>query len=1008
MRQFVILTFLLGSALGEWKLRADEPVRPQDLDPTFHFGVTNATEMRDIELFPDGSIAYGAAGASQAIGRLDENGGVLGLNFAGGGLDVLDVEVDEKDLAIFAGGAFQFGGPVRRVVNGFEDSSWQIRINFGGTARKVLVRKPQRDVIAAGRLTVPGVTNEFYGFVRLQRTGAIDPTFDYRGSAGLEVLDAVLLEDGRILASYTRTNESGQVLYGLGRWEPNGARDTTYGNAEMNERRVSVLKRAPGKHLIAAVQENLATGTITKLVPLNETGQGAAVNPFENLSIGGEVNDLGFETVRYQSVTNGTYDNIIVVGSFGNVAGIPCNNLAAISKAGFLEWCFSTNEGPDGPIRAVEVQLNGKVLIGGAFTNVSGVAAKGMARLAGNSGSGQTYLYWADEEFREFEKLGQGTMRLVRSGNTNEALAVFLSESASWGESNRPIIPARVDFAPGETVVEVAVPIPNDQVRQNRRRYSVQASVVGTNVLITRPEGELVILDDETPGTLQPEPVVPAGTRVSNYAVQPDGKILVAFGTTLTRFDTNGSVDATFVTNGIPALPGSWSLQRIEPQADGKIYVSGRFNTTNTFGINHLARLNSDGTLDVSFDPKLSAATSATSVGSYVIFDLHLDGRVAVLILGSGSGITRQLSTAKLFRLTATGALDNSFNTTQAARDVGDLMHLPNGELLVYSDMGGTIRRLGTNGALNTNFLVNVPVSRGYVYHFKGVGDALWVGGSFKEINSLAISNLARVNLTNGIVDTNFVVNLDDEVTDIREHDGKIFLAGGFTKVNGADRFRVARLNLDGSLDTTFDPGLGPNLRPGKIEPEADGDLLVGINVVRVDGIDTEQLVRLEGDKPFLPGLPPVVEILTPTNGMVIEMSDVVVPLEIRVRTADPDGNLRQVVVELDGVAISTNTATGEFVVSTEMPREGEHALKVTASDQAGLTNSETVKFRVRVIPFPGPLQVRRVGNEIIISYTGGTLQASADLRAWAPVQSGGGEFRANLSERYQFFRVRF
>src|SRR5437773_2420241 len=41
--------------------------------------------------------------------------------------------------------------------------------------------------------------------------------------------------------------------------------------------------------------------------------------------------------------------------------------------------------------------------------------------------------------------------------------------------------------------------------------------------------------------------------------------------------------------------------------------------------------------------------------------------------------------------------------------------------------------------------------------------------------------------------------------------DGKIIIGGDFASVRGAPRNRIARLNPDGTADTTFDPGLGAN-----------------------------------------------------------------------------------------------------------------------------------------------------------------------------------------------------
>ena len=50
------------------------------------------------------------------------------------------------------------------------------------------------------------------------------------------------------------------------------------------------------------------------------------------------------------------------------------------------------------------------------------------------------------------------------------------------------------------------------------------------------------------------------------------------------------------------------------------------------------------------------------------------------------------------------------------------------------------------------------------------------------------------------------------------QSDGKIIIVGSFYSYNGTDINRVARLNTDGSLDTTFNPGSGAN-RPGLFVP---------------------------------------------------------------------------------------------------------------------------------------------------------------------------------------------
>src|SRR5205085_10989263 len=62
--------------------------------------------------------------------------------------------------------------------------------------------------------------------------------------------------------------------------------------------------------------------------------------------------------------------------------------------------------------------------------------------------------------------------------------------------------------------------------------------------------------------------------------------------------------------------------------------------------------------------------------------------------------------------------------------------------------------------------------------------------------------------------------------------DGKVLIGGAFSGIDGATRNNLARLTSNGSLDTTFDPGAGPSggngfpVRTMALQP--DGKILIG------------------------------------------------------------------------------------------------------------------------------------------------------------------------------------
>ncbi len=258
-------------------------------------------------------------------------------------------------------------------------------------------------------------------------------------------------------------------------------------------------------------------------------------------------------------------------------------------------------------------------------------------------------------------------------------------------------------------------------------------------------------------------------TVVNDLLIQPDGKILT-IGATATemavaRFNTDGSPDTTFDTDGIAvtAFPVTASAVRGALQSDGKIVVVGP--TSSFLG---MARFNTNGTLDTTFN-----VTGMVQFGPITMEANALAVLSSGQIMVAGRAMPAASFDHLLARYNADGTIDATFGVggfltqsiTAGDDNIRDIAIQANGRIVAAgSSFNGldndiTVVRYTTAGALDTTFN------------------------------------------TTGIVITADAVN--EDLSRVRIQSTGQIVAAGFTNRTNQD-FLALRLNSDGTADTGF------------------------------------------------------------------------------------------------------------------------------------------------------------------------------------------------------------
>ncbi len=689
----------------------------------------------------------------------------------------------QSDNSIIIGGAFSqinrksYPRLARINSDGSLDTTFHIGYGLNNTVFTVAVQADQKILVGGQFTSVNGVVKN--RIIRINNDGTTDNTFNIGKGFNNIVYSIVVQSDGKILVAGNFTTYNDAPCNRIVRLNPDGSVDSGFNTGGgFNNIAFSITLQSDGKILVGGSFVTYNNISFNRMVRLNSNG---SIDSGFNIG-------TGFNNIVY-SIGVQSDGNIVIGGGFTAFNGINRSRIVRLTSDGLLDNTFVIGNGFNNIVYSLAIQSDGKILTGGQFTSFNGVASNYVARLLSNgtmdgnlsvgSGFSSTVFEIEPIENSKFIAVGQFV-------SYNSSAKTYLAQIEENGLVNYDF---NGDYGFNNSVQAIAS-TSNGKIYVGGS-FSAYNDVVANRIAMLNEDGQQNIQFNSGTGF---------NNTVNAIATQSDGKVIVtgAFTTyngtscnRIVRLNSDGSIDNTFVVaNGFNNI-----INDVVIQGDGKIIVGGNFSTYKGVTCIRIARLNTDGSLDVSF-------ISGTGFSSRVRkISIQNDGKI---IIGGDFAVYNGVASARVVRLLPNGLKDPSF-------------------------------------VVGTGFSGNV-----YTVTAQNDGKII-VGGIFTSHIGVASSRIARLN-SDGSLDNSFVVasgfnNIVNSILVLK--DNKYLIGGSFTAYKGAVANRIVKLNSDGSIDSQFEVNTAFNNVTNVITQLPDGMIAVGGLFTSYNGVNAKRITKI-------------------------------------------------------------------------------------------------------------------------------------------------------------------
>ena len=319
----------------------------------------------------------------------------------------------------------------------------------------------------------------------------------------------------------------------------------------------------------------------------------------------------------------------------------------------------------------------------------------------------------------------------------------------------------------------------------------------------------------------------------------------------IARLNANGSVDTTFN----PGSGANGPVYAISQRLDGKLMIGGSFTAYNGVAITNLARINPNGSLDTTFNPGGALKGPVYTLGQQIV-TLDINRTAAGGQLEDTNFISNLPSTSGLLTID----YDFFFVPDRMKVFYGDTNAILIYDTTVTNGFGHLVIPFGPVGGFVTN-AVTIVMNQGngnpgtaWIYQAAlsyTAGDKVYVGGEFTGAGGVFNQdNIARF-FGDGSFDYAFDSNkgINGPVYSLAvQTNGSVIYGGEFSTANNLKYNRLIRLDSTGAVDTAFQSGIGPDSTVYSIDLQNDGTFYLGGSFLNVNGTRRAGFARMNSD----------------------------------------------------------------------------------------------------------------------------------------------------------------